>query len=202
MSDKNSQNIEISSKDTAENEFIDKCIEAFEKEVYKKSLTILIWGPAEPSDDLDKYKVDTYNKRVEIKEHLRKLGHNALFSEDISKETERRKGYKPNPQVYEKIQIGLADLAIMLRVSPGSIAEFHDFHSDPNYARKMCVYFDKAHQDSYTHAGADELFVTSGGKLEAFYYPNDIVECNLRSKIEDHVRKVQMLICMMPYKKY
>ena len=62
MSDKNSQNIEISSKDTAENEFIDKCIEAFEKEVYEKKLNILIWGLTEPADDSDTYKVDTYKK--------------------------------------------------------------------------------------------------------------------------------------------
>ena len=139
---------------------------------------------------------------MDIREYLKKLGHNALFSEDISKETEKRRGYKPNPQVYEKIQIELADIAIMLRVSYGTIGEFHDFHNNPNYARKMCVYFDKEHKDGYTRKGADEIFVTMGGKLESFYYPNDITECNLRSKIENHIRKVQMVICMMPYKKY
>lgn len=202
MSDNNSQDIKLPPEDIKENKFIIQCIENYENEVLKKPLNILIWGPAKPSDNSDKYKVDTYKKRVEIKEHLKKLGHNALFSEDISKETEKRKGYKPNPQAYEKIQIGLADLAIMLRVSPGTIAEFHDFHDDPNYARKMCVYFDKEHKESYTHTGADCNFVNQGGKLEEFSYPDDINKCFLLCKIADHIKQVQAAILLSPYKKY
>lgn len=202
MSDNNSQDIELPSEDNEENEFIDKCIETFEKEVFKKPLNILIWGPSEPSVSSDEYIVNLYKKRVDIRDRLKSLGHNALFSEEIGEKAEKKLGTRPNTQLFEKIQIEEADLAIMLRVSHGTIGEFHDFHNNPNYARKMCVYFDKAHRESYTHTGADEIFVTNGGKLEEFAYPNDIIECNLRGKIKDHIRKVQMAIYMSPYKKY
>lgn len=198
----NSQNLELPSEDNEENEFINNCIEIYEKEVLKKPLNILIWGPAEPSDSSDEYIVNLYKKRVDIRDHLKGLGHNALFSEEIGKKAERKLGTRPNPQLFEKIQIEKADLAIMLRVSYGTIGEFHDFHKNPDYARKMLVYFDSKHDSGYTHTGADENFVTIGGTLEEFSYPNDIVACNLQSKIKDYIRKVQTAIYISPYKKY
>lgn len=202
MDNNNFKNIEISTEDPKENKFIDECIDTFKKEVLKKSLNILIWGPAEPFDSSDNYKVDLYKKRVAIKNYLKSLGHNALFSEEIGEEAEQKLGHRPNPKVFEKIQIEKADLAIMLRVSPGTIAEFHDFHDDPDCANKMYVFFDNKHRNSYTHEGADDIFVKGGGKLEEFSYPDDIVKCNLQDKINKHIRKVQGAIYISPYKKY
>lgn len=182
--------------------FINKCIDRYETEIRNKSLKILIWGPARPPNDSDKYITDTYNKRVEIKEYLKMLGHATFFSEDISEETLKRMGYRPNPLASERIQIEEADLAIMLRVSPGTITEFISFHGNPSYARKMCVYFNQKDKGSLVHQGADDTFTVEGGKLVEFSYPKDIIECNLKSKIKDYVEQVQIATFNAPYRKY
>ncbi len=202
MSNNNFKNIELSIQDPDENKFIVECIETFKNEVLKKPLIILIWGPVKPSDSSDEYKVNLYNKKVAVKEYLKNLKHDVFFSEEIGEEAEKKLGYRPNPKIFEKIQIDRADLVIMLRVSPGTIGEFHDFCNNPDYARKMYVFFDSKHKKGYTHLGTDEIFVTDGGKLEEFSYPKDITECNLQGKISNYIRKVQEALYISPYKKY
>ncbi len=202
MSNHNLNGVDISVEDDEENKFILECIETFEKEVLRKPLDILIWGPAKPFDTNDEYKTRLYEKRVGIKDQLKRSGHNALFSEEIGDQAKRKFGFMPNLTALEKIQIEKADLVVMLRVSYGTTGEFHDFYNNPDCARKMCVFFDGRHKDSYTHNGSDETFVTLGGKLVEFSYPDDIVNCNLLGMVNDYVRKVQGAIFLSTYKKY
>ena len=161
--------VDLSTEDEEENKFILECIESFDKEVLRKPLDILIWGPAKPFDTNDEYKTRLYEKRVGIKDHLKQLGHNALFSEEIGEQAKRKFGFMPNLTAFERIQIEKADLVVMLRVSIGTTGEFHDFHNNPDCARKMCVFFDGRYKDGYTHNGSDETFVTLGGKLIRFH---------------------------------
>src|SRR6266478_3991802 len=96
-------------------------------EARQVSLSILVWGP-DP-----RRSSPVSRKRSRIREELRKLGHNAMFSEELSHlfaaVSEKSK---------EFAQSLVAHLVIILiEGSPGALAEAHDFCNDPEIAPKV-----------------------------------------------------------------
>lgn len=193
----------ISSRDPSEDQFIEECIQQYKEKVLGTKLKILIFGPSEPASGSGEYQIKLYKKRVAIKERLVQLGHVSLFSEEIQKEAiSTLSGQIPNLEIFERIQIEQADTVIMLRTSPGSLGEFHDFHRVTDCVKKMYVLFDRDHKENYCHGGADQVFATNGGKLDEFSYPDDIDRCNLLNKVEDHIKKLQEAIYISTFQKY
>lgn len=180
--------------------FTEECIEEFYKEIRKTKLTILIWGPAEPNKNSPDYHKKTYKKRVDIRNYLRKEGHNALFSEEIQ-DMAKKLGSDPNVILFEEFQARKADQIIILRTSYGSVGEFHEFWRDESLARKMVVFYDERHGSGFAHQ-ADELFKANGGKVEAFKYPDDIDSCKVLEKVKKRVENIQMLGTIVGHKKY
>ena len=104
------------------------------------SLTVLILGPSPLAADL-------YQKRLEIRDALLELGHDAVFCEDVWKpETLAASGL--NISVAEFLTAMSCDYVVCLMTSPGSIGEAYEFASDLNIARKMMICADISHRES------------------------------------------------------
>src|SRR5215213_449981 len=103
--------------------------ETYLRSVQRIALSILVWGPDPNRDSV------VARKRREIRDTLLGLGHNAMFSEDISPKSKHL-----SLKSLEFAQAQAAHLIIiLLEDSPGAVAEAHDFCNHPEIAPKVCV---------------------------------------------------------------
>ncbi len=153
------------------------------KKIEKVPLVILVWGPGPGGGDL-------YDKRLQIRELLRSLGHVALFSEEINT------GPIPpglSARDLEECQAHEAHCIIAIQGSPGSIGEVHDFAGLMDIGHKILIFIDESAQDGYSYKGAlQELKQRYTDCVETFNYPKDIKECNLVNSVLSKVRKLQI----------
>jgi hypothetical protein len=114
----------------------DEIVSSVLKEINNRiRLKILIFGPGKEGGKI-------YDKRCEIRECIKNLGHDADFCEDV---------WKPhilvssglNLSVAEFLQAKLYDYIICLMDSPGAIGEVHDFARNKEIAYKMMICIDK-----------------------------------------------------------
>ena len=150
-------------------------------------LTVLVWGPAENQAD------PWWLKRLEIRDQLRHLGHEAYFSEELPGGAAplgdaRRLALR----TVEMAHAMAADYIIVLMSSYGSVSEFHDFGDKPALAKKMLVFVDEAHQSGYA-ASLLQAFRGSNGRIELITVPRDLVECNIRTKALEAVDDLHQL---------
>jgi hypothetical protein len=141
---------------------------------------ILVWGPGPNGGKL-------YEKRVQIRNQLRKLGHAALFSEEIDSIS----NMNIPPDVRELQQATLADFLVVLQASPGSTAEVHDFGRFLQLGDKMLIFIDEHHIHGYSYTG---LLTTLSGlfnNVVAFKHPEDVEQCFLLGKVLERVRLLQ-----------
>lgn len=143
------------------------------KQVNNTPLTLLIWGPGESGGAL-------YQKRLQIRGMLRKLGFAAVFSEEVEKK-------HPIPGLSSKakelLQACSADLIVVLQSSPGSIAEVHDFAGLVDIGSKMMIFVNEEFEAGYSYAGALTELKTEYGNVHMFKYPRDIEQCYLAGKV-------------------
>ncbi len=150
--------------------------------VYRSRLSVLIWGPSEHGDK------DFYEKRVQIRDRLRELGHQADFSEDILTSDALVAG-GINLSVAELIQARGYEHIVCIMSSPGSIGEVHDFCRIPEIAHKMTICINEEHFSGYSGQGILRIFAGHHGRIEEFKFPNDITECHLLKRVADHIQK-------------
>lgn len=142
-------------------------------------LRIVIFGPGASGGAL-------YDKRCQIREKLRQLGHHAEFCEDVwDRDSLRASGL--NLSTAELIQARSYDYVICLMASPGSIGEVHDFAKDKSIARKMMVCVDAAHKQGYSAAGVLRICAGLNGKIDWFSDPNDLKECHLAGRVVEQI---------------
>lgn len=150
------------------------------EELSRIPLDVFVCGPNEASNPLTKKRLDTVNE-------LRELGHNALMGEEIIPELKERDKAAHRPvrpdNVYEREVALQSDLVVIFRASPGSVAEFHEFQAIPEIAVKTLVFADKAHETSYSSAGALAMHSDLYGKVEFYISPDDIDKCKLKTKV-------------------
>ena len=91
-------------------------------------LDILVWGPSDDGST-------EYKKRCEIRDELKKRGHNATFSEDLCADEEALK----NRLTDEYIQAESADAIVMIYGSRGTQTERDKFLDDVLIAKKTYV---------------------------------------------------------------
>lgn len=144
-------------------------------------LRILVWGSGENAGEL-------YEKRLQIRDSLNNLGHDANFSEDLLSPDGLMAGGL-NVSIEECLQAMAVDYIICLMVSPGSIGEVHDFAKKRHLARKMMVCVDQQHEDGYSAKGALRIFEGFNGKLDWFRVPEDLTECHLATRVLCQVEK-------------
>lgn len=143
---------------------------------------VLIWGPGASSGDI-------YQKRVELKDRLERLGHVVHFSEEVcTPDLLTRTGL--NLSVAELLQASTYDYIICLMASPGSIGEVHDFAGLKEFAAKMMICIDGAHRGGYSAHGVLRRFEGHNGKIDWFTYPKDIIDCHLAGRVLDQIQKV------------
>jgi hypothetical protein len=145
-------------------------------------LRVLIWGPGPGRGPV-------YDKRLQIRDGLRKLGHTADFSEDVwPQDALFRSGL--NLSVAEFLQAADYDYIVCMMSSPGTIGEVHDFARIQRFASKMMICVDVKHREGYSAAGVLRIFEGYNGKLDWFHDPVDVRECHLRTRILDQIEKV------------
>jgi hypothetical protein len=159
------------------------------KEVEKISSTpisVFVCGPSNGVQPLVQKKVDIIND-------LRKQDVTAIVGEEeVSqlKLKDREKGKPIQPDnAYELAIAQRVDLIVIIRASPGSIAEAHEFLSNYEIAYKICICVDKAHAGGYSDSGAISLHRTIYRVID-YVYPDDIENCTLKSSVmkwvQDH----------------
>jgi hypothetical protein len=92
--------------------------------------------------------------------------------------------------VAEMLQVMAFDYVVCLMESPGTIAEVHDFAKERQFAVKMMICIDHAHENGYSSNGALQVFEGLHGKLHWFQSPQDLTQCNLATAVMGQVDKV------------
>jgi hypothetical protein len=149
----------------------------------RPKLSVLVWGPGSRQTDPRLFK-----KRLEIRDELRRLGHQADFSEEILTPDVVSSGGL-NPSIEELLQAVGYECIICLMATPGSIGEVHDFAHIPRIAVKMTVCVDEAHRKGYSARGALRILEGHNGKVLWYKSPTDLRNCSLASRVLDLVEK-------------
>jgi hypothetical protein len=144
-------------------------------------LRILLWGPSDLSVSVGK-------KRLEIRDSLRALGHDAHLGEDLW--TAELKACGLNLSVVELLQAQEFDYILVLMDSVGAVGEVHDFARIRSLASKMMICVDHEHQKGYCAQGVLRIFEGHNGKLDWFIKPDDIDQCNLATRVLSQIAKV------------
>jgi hypothetical protein len=156
--------------------------EKLQQAVRQTPLAILVWGPGASAGDL-------YQKRLQIRDELRRRGHAAFFSEELE-------GTAPtslSQKGIEFLQAQAADLIVIMQASYGSVAEVHDFAEHRVINFKMLIFIDEKAVDGYSYRGALQELKTLYNNVETYKYPEDIRECRLLTKVMQKVDVLQMV---------
>jgi len=145
-------------------------------------LRVMILGPGKEGGKI-------YEKRCEIRERIKSLGHVADFCEDV---------WKPrvlassglNLAVAEFLQARAYDYIVCLMDSPGAIGEVHDFARDKKIAHKMLICLDKKHKKGYSAQGVIRIFEGRNGKMDWFKNPTDLTSCHLAGRVTTQIKKL------------
>lgn len=157
--------------------------QSLQERVRQTPLAILVWGPGETARDL-------YQKRLQIRDELRRRGHAAFFSEEL---TDASSAPAPSQKGIEFLEAEAADLIVVLQASYGSIAEVHDFAEFRVVNFKMLVFVDRAAMDGYSYRGALAELKALYNNVETYRYPEDIAQCNLLKQVLEKVNVLQMV---------
>lgn len=141
---------------------------AFLTEIQKTSLSILVWGPNTSLTS------PIAEKRMEIRQKLMDLGHNAMFSEDISIHADNI-----SAKSKEFAQARVAHLIIILvEDAPDALAEAHDFCNHPNIAPNVYVMIPKKYETGYSAQGAIKDLSDAYGSVY-WYEEDELGSCNV-----------------------
>lgn len=151
----------------------------------KISLTVLIWGPSENADN------PVAVKRVNIRNHLRGIGHHALSSEEIS-DKDFFKGLSEKSKEFLEVESAHV-VIVLLESSPGALAEAHDFCNHPDLAEKFYVMIPRQYKDGYSGRGAiKDLDDAFGGVY--WYAEGEIESCRVLEKAVNRVEARRNMI--------
>lgn len=156
--------------------------EGFQNAVREISLAILVWGPGESAREL-------YQKRLQIRDELRRRGHLALFSEELDGRAPRSLSQKG----IEFLQAQAAEFIVVLQASYGSVAEVHDFANFRVINYKMLIFIDESAVDGYSYQGALAELKTLYNNVETYKYPDDLTQCHLLTRVLRKVDVLQMI---------
>lgn len=156
--------------------------EQLQQAVQQTPLAILVWGPGASAGDL-------YQKRLQIRDELRRRGHAAFFSEELGDSTPTSLSQKG----IEFLQAQAADFIVVMQASYGSVAEVHDFAEHRVVNFKMLIFIDERAVDGYSYRGALTELKTLYNNVETYKYPDDITQCHLLTKVLEKVNVLQMV---------
>lgn len=145
------------------------------------SLRILVWGPSTDSD------VPEAAKRKEIRDVLKKAGHDVYFSEELIFD---KKSLVP-VNLQESIQLSEADAVVCLASDFGAIQEAQEFALR---AREFLLWLSNKAKGKYTDLGLGGQ-LRSQGKPPVFFAPDDLESCVVDTASSEwvEVRRMQYL---------
>ena len=145
---------------------------------------ILVWGMSPDKD------IPIAKKRKDIKSRLKKNGHNAMFSEELTNLGDDR-GLSEKSKEFAQAQI--ADfIIILIEDSPGALAEACDFCNHPDLAWKIYVMAPASYKAGYAGQGAlKDLDEGYGGVY--WYQQRDVEVCRLLTQACKRVRARQSI---------
>jgi len=114
----------------------------------RQKFKILVWGPAPGSGN------PAESKRKEIRDELRKIGHDAFFSEEMPAPGEPA-------NIGELVQLQLVHLVVNVAASYGSLAEFENYGI--LLGERHLVFLNQAARGGFTDQGTRRLFRAAGG---------------------------------------
>jgi hypothetical protein len=163
----------------------DEVYKGFLKQREAIVLSVLVWGPNPNSGS------PVAKKRKEIREELRKLGHDAKFSEDVPIPEDTHASQK----VRELAQAKAADaLIILLEDSPGALSETHDFCGRLDIAPKVLVLVPVKYKTGFSAEGLLSDLMAYGGVY--WYKPAELTSCKVLEQAVTRVEaKRNLLFC-------
>ena len=152
-------------------------------------LNILVFGPNPQTQSNDPQILALTKKRIEIRDNLTQLGHNAVFPESVVIPN----GTIPaqNVVVQEVLLIRDYDLIIVLLQSPGSCIEIGVISARSEFALKTQVFIQRAFAGGLADH-ACELIESLGGIRHQFDYPADLTQCHLLTHVVKRAQLAQL----------
>jgi hypothetical protein len=141
-------------------------------ELANQPLSILVWGPGTSQTS------PAARKRVQIRDELLKLDHNAMFSEELE-----QFGQGKVLKLQELAQARNAHQVIILwEDAPGAMGEAHDFANLPNIAWKFYILIPKRYEKGYSSQGA-LLFLKHLWNSVYWYEEGELESCSVLGKV-------------------
>ncbi len=154
----------------------------------ENSIRVLVFGPSPTSTSPEPLTQGLRKKRIEIRDALRDLGHQAEFPEDLIDPTQPPPFN--NPVAQEKLLMADYDLVMVLIGPPGTNVELGMIASDQDLCRKSSLFLCRDHLGGLAHQAC--LFAEQfDAHFAQFTYPEDLVDCHLLTAAEEMIRKVQ-----------
>lgn len=148
-------------------------------------LTILIWGQ-NPSAG-----TRVAEKRRQIRDELRKAGHNAMFSEEL----QGILGKGLTEKTKELAQLKSAHFVIcLMEGSPGAHAEVHDFCNHLEVAHKFFIMIPISYKDGYSAKGALASFGRVYRGRLYWYKPEELTSCRVLAQAMKQVQSIREFI--------
>jgi hypothetical protein len=154
--------------------------EKFRRTYDRIKLKILVWGP-DP-----RVATPASQKRIEIRDALRKLGHEAFFSEELM--FDRTNTVPANLQ--ERVQLEDMDAVICLASDFGPLQEFQEFGLK---AREFLGWLSVKARDKYTDVGIAQQ-LRQAGRLPEFFNDDDLSSCAIAAASAEWVEQKRMTV--------
>ncbi len=162
-------------------QFFKPRFDAFQRTVQQTPLVIMLWGPRQRTRLWS-------NKRQQIRDNLRRMGHTVFFSEQLGVPLAAitKKGV-------EFLQSETADLIIVLQSSYDTVGAVQHFAEFRVVGSKMLLFIDAAAPDERLYRRALDDLTVCYNNVASFNFPDDVVQDNLTIKIVEKVNVMQLV---------
>lgn len=151
-------------------------------------LDILVFGPQVTTMSTDPRTLSLQKKRMQIKDELISLGHNAKYAEELVDPT--LTGPDGNAMFQELLIMESYDLVINVVDSPGSIVEATMIAGQPAIAQKSALFMDGNYVGGLVHSTCLQA-AEFGAHYQNYVYPTDLDDCHLLGFVLNRVRITQ-----------
>jgi hypothetical protein len=142
---------------------------------------IMLWGPRQRTHGWS-------NKRLQIRDELRRLGHTVFFSEQLGVPTAAF-----TKKAVEWLQHDAADLIIAMQPSYDSVGAVQHFAEFRVVESRMLLFINEAAPDEHLYHRALTELKTYYDNVETYKLPEDLIQDNLLKKIIAKVSVMQMV---------
>jgi hypothetical protein len=157
------------------------CYESLQNAATQTPLVIMLWGPRQRTHGWS-------NKRLQIRDELRRLGHTVFFSEQLGVPTAAF-----TKKAVEWLQHDAADLIVAMQPSYDSVGAVQHFAEFRVVESRMLLFINEAAPDEHLYHRALTELKTHYDNVETYKLPEDIIQDNLLKKIIAKVSVMQMV---------